>query len=966
MTSMQRKRIISRTCLALAMSVASVTSSSTAADFDTFLKPLVAASCVKCHGGKEIEGEVNLKQITSEKHLLDNPKLIAEMINAIDGNEMPPEDEPALREQDRTKMLATLKSMLQKAVSAQGVQQSQIRRLNRFQYNNSVRDLFQLKLNVFWLPEKLITRHSNHLTSPSGKMADRVDVSCSWMNPTAGLKEVRAFPKDLRASHGFDNQANQLTLSPLLLDAFLKLSVSIVDSPDFNEGTVGIWSDFFQVPTVGTDLKKEVCSRLATFLNVAFRRPISEATLGQYTSYTMSKMKQGLSFTDSMKKAASAALSSPLFLYRSSPTSDQMKPFALASKLSYFLWSSGPDRELLQLAESGELAKRDVLNKTIDRMLADAKIERFMDTFPVQWLQLENIMAVTPDPQEFSIFTVDKNIPASFQMVAEPLLLFDAVFVEDRPVLELIAPQFSYQSDFLQAWYTTQLKPLPNRAEIVAENRVRSEKIKTLQAAVDMARSEFAAVNRTKAGLTIDKAVEAALARGQVAWEAAQRKGVAGHPVFSIWHRIGPFQADSFEEAHSKSFFDESKVDLRKTYGNQKWSAAKHFVDGKVHELTGPNSATYLYRTIKTESATTREIWLGSDDSFRVWLNGQLIAEEKVIRGVRPDQNKVRLNLTKGENRLLMKIANGAGGYAFYFNAKSTALPAEIGTALQIDRDQRTQQQQEIVASYYRLFAPELADARRKVAEKREALSQVVNLRQAELNKAPKPQDLATFKSPELRRFEVELRGKLRSKTYHRVPASDPRYGGVITNAAVLTMTSGPKRTKPISRGSWVIEVIFNDPPPPPPNDVPPLDEENGDKNQTIREKFAEHRQNKRCASCHTRIDPLGFALENFDSIGRWRENYDNHRKIDASGTLLRKYDFDGIVEFKSALIKEERRFAKAFTGHLLRFALSRELSLGDSLTVDSIVKKTAPDNFKLKSIIREVILSKSFSGTRN
>ena len=124
--------------------------------------------------------------------------------------------------------------------------------------------------------------------------------------------------------------------------------------------------------------------------------------------------------------------------------------------------------------------------------------------------------------------------------------------------------------------------------------------------------------------------------------------------------------------------------------------------------------------------------------------------------------------------------------------------------------------------------------------------------------------------------------------------------------------------------------------------------------------------ENKTCASCHSRIDPLGFALENFDSIGRWRESYDNHRKIDASGTLLRKYDFNGIVEFKSALIKEERRFAKAFTGHLLRFGLSRELHPGDSLAVDSIVNKTAPDNFKLKSIIREVILSKTFSGTQN
>ena len=96
-----------------------------------------------------------------------------------------------------------------------------VRRLNRFQYNNSVKDLFQLKLEVFPLSEKLMTRHSRYLHAASGEMPEQVEVECLSLEPRGGLREVKPFPKDLRAAHGFDNQANQLTLSPLLFSSLL-------------------------------------------------------------------------------------------------------------------------------------------------------------------------------------------------------------------------------------------------------------------------------------------------------------------------------------------------------------------------------------------------------------------------------------------------------------------------------------------------------------------------------------------------------------------------------------------------------------------------------------------------------------------------------------------------------------------------------------------------------------------------
>jgi hypothetical protein len=933
-----------------------------AADRDNGLLSLLKQKCVKCHGETEGNGEVNFKQIKRQRQFLSQPKLLDRMISALENNNMPPEGEPPLDEKTRGELVATLKSMLKQATAGKNVSRLKIRRLNRFQYNNSVKDLFQLKRDVFGLPEKLMTRHDNYLQRGVGKVPDVVQVASHSLNPLPGLREVSAFPKDLRASHGFDNQADQLTLSPLLLDAFLRLSVSIVESPDFNEQNVGIWNDYFKVPPEGTEPHAEARQRLAQFLRMAFRGPVDKETLDRYVQYAVATMEQGLPFTESMKKVTSAVLSSPHFLYRSVAADATEREFELAANLSYFLWASCPDNELLELAEKGELSKQEVLRKTVDRMLADPKIERFLDTFPSQWMQLENLLAVTPDPQINKYFSLDKRNPASLQMVLEPLLLFDTVFVEDRPIVELIAPKFSYQSRFLQDWYQTPLEAPPvNEARIAKDNKQKNEKIQALQASLAMVRQEMAVLAKAMADPITEKRITVDLSAGQATWEANQGKLVSEAVVLSTWHRIGPFAGGDLNNAHKKAFIDETAVDLKKEYEKMKWVEVKEYVDGKVHALLHANCATYIYRTIDSKLARPLELSLGSDDSFKLWHNGRLVADKFVTRGVAPDQDKVRLDLLAGENTILMKISNGGGGYGFYFKAKTLPLPAPVVAALQVESDQRNDEHQQTLAKYYLSIAPELAKVRQEISKSQVDVNKRVRQLEEELKRAPKPRSLKEHRADAQRKFEDELKNKMRSRAFQRVATDDPRYGGVITNAAMLSMTSGPKRTHPVARGVWIIEVIFNDPPAPPPNDVPPLDEEAGDKDQTIREKFAAHRENKTCARCHTKLDPLGFALENFDITGRWRDKYANGREVDASGTLMRKYDFSEVVQFKKSLVQENRRFARAFTAHLLRFALSRELAPADTITIEAIVEKSQQDGFKLKSLIREVVQSGAF-----
>ena len=931
-------------------------------EFGRFIKPLFSKRCIKCHGGgKKVKGKVNLKVIKSEKQFLANSKLIKDMIQAVDAHDMPPEDEPALDEKDRSHLIASLKTMLRESAIANVGKETRVRRLNRFQYNNSIVDLFALKKDIFLLPEKMMLRHTNYVTSNADKMPAVVNVSCQTLNAREGFKGLDPFPKDLRAAHGFDNQANQLTLSPLLLDSFLQLSQSLLSSPDFSPQNVGNWERFFKEPDAEANMKKETRKRLELLMMAAFRTPADRRTLTRYTDYVMSKIEKGASYLDGMKAATSAILASPLFLFRYEAKSRKLARYELASRLSYFLWGSGPDDELLQLAKRGKLSRSKDLSKTIDRMMKDRKILRFLDSFPSQWMQLENVFAATPDPKINRYYHIDPRNPASTQMVLEPLLLFDAVFVENRPVAELIAPSFSYRSDFLKTWYESDLRPpTVTKSDLEEVNRPIKEKRKDLEAVFSEKKKTLDAFLAAMPEQVKQKSTAVDLTAGQAEWEAASVELAGKSLEISNWHRIGPFKAANFDEAHNKSFVDETMVDRNQTYGKLKWKEAPKLVDGKVHGLSGNNCATYLFRSIRSPAVQVLEFSLGSDDSFKLWVNGKMIADKKVLRGVAPNQDKVTVSLTEGENTVLLKVANGGGGYGFYFKAQELVLPGPVIAALKEDAEKRTAEQKDLLTSYYYSIAPELADIRRDLNFRKIKLTREFKQAQSALN-ARKLKTLNGLKREVQAKFDQQMRRKLRAKAYHRVDTSDPRYGGVITSAAMLTMTSGPKRTLPISRGAWILEVILNDPPPPPPNDVPPLIDEADDKHLTVREKFAKHRENPGCAGCHSRLDPLGFALENYDITGRWRDKYPNGREVDASGKLLKKHDFAGAVEFKQSLAKEEQRFAKAFTAHLMRFALARELGPAEWLAVESVVKKTEPDNHKLKSLMREVILSDTF-----
>ena len=193
---------------------------------------------------------------------------------------------------------------------------------------------------------------------------------------------------------------------------------------------------------------------------------------------------------------------------------------------------------------------------------------------------------------------------------------------------------------------------------------------------------------------------------------------------------------------------------------------------------------------------------------------------------------------------------------------------------------------------------------------------------------------------------------------------TDRRQGGVLTAAATLTMTSSPLRTSPIARGAWVATVIFNQPPPPPPDVIPPIEADDKvieAQGLTLRERLKQHQVNASCVACHAKIDPLGFALENFDAIGRWRDHYSSGLEIDATGELFGSMPFQNVVELKDQLLAHPELFLRAFSEHMLSYAIARKLELEDAPAVDEILSKVSTDHGQFSTVIRSIVQSHPF-----
>ncbi len=650
-------------------------------------KALLAKHCYHCHGKEKTKGDLNLQSLESEMDFEERLQLSARVADALQFRNMPPDDEPQLSGSDHQALTHFFQSLVDRSLESQSQATPIVmRRLNRFDYNNAVRDLLHLKGDLYPLPEKVIRESSPYFDPASGRFPRSITAG----NRTLGknviekpiLTGVAPFAMDLPAEHGFNNRGAELSISPILLETFLKLGRSVLESPQFDEYCEQYQSVFAppasDPATSWSDIAR---TRLAALMERAFRQQLDINTIDRFHHFFESRLAATGDFADSMKAAVAGILASPRFLFINESVSPPgvatpLGAYELATRLSFFLWSSIPDAELLRKARNGSLTDAAALSGEVSRMLESPKSRALSTNFARQWLRLDQLMTAVPDFDRFERYYSRigcEQWKFGLQTMVEPILLFESIMVEDRSIMLLVDSNYTYRSDELQSWY---------------QDRI-------------------------------------------------------------------PFE-------------------------------------GKA--------------------------------------------------------NRNRFN---------------------------------------------------------------------------------------------------TF-----------------SQTYRRHPLDNRREGGVITSSAVLTMTSSPLRTSPITRGSWIASVIFNQPPPPPPDVVPEIEADDAAieaRGLTLRQRLVQHQVDDHCASCHSKIDPFGFALENFDPVGRWRDRYRSGLPIDSSGELFGQASFADIVEFKDAILENPEWFTRAFCEHLLSYALGRKLELTDKPAIDRMLRRALAARGQFSVIVREIVMSYPF-----
>jgi len=197
---------------------------------------------------------------------------------------------------------------------------------------------------------------------------------------------------------------------------------------------------------------------------------------------------------------------------------------------------------------------------------------------------------------------------------------------------------------------------------------------------------------------------------------------------------------------------------------------------------------------------------------------------------------------------------------------------------------------------------------------------------------------------------------------WREVPLNNSPRGGLLTQAATLTVSSSPRRTSPVFRGKWVLDVLLGEPPPPPPPNVPPLEEPTESDASTLRQLLEAHRSQEACAGCHSRMDPYGLALEQFDAVGRWRTE-----KQDTQTTLFNGQTLDGVDDLKRYLVDHKgQAFVRHLTRRLLSYALGRELKFPDERTVEGILDQLEQDRFGAQTLVRAIVVSEPFRYRKN
>ena len=440
---------------------------------------MISRYCAECHKGDEPAAGLQLAGLNKATLTAAPLEQIEKMADALAFGTMPPEDAAQPQIKERRQLARFFERQLsRRTAQAESVVPTVMRRMTRYEYNNAVRDLLELKGDVYPLPERTLRAYHEYYRPATGVFPARIRVG----NRTLGKNQVEKdlldgvspFAIDLQAEHGFNNRGDQLSLSPLLLETFLKLGKSIVGSPQFRDYCRAYDRLFVGADPTNREGDLELGHRrLKSLLTRAFRQPVDTASWDRYCAFFTTQYDRYGSFTVAMKRTVSGILASPRFLYlvetgSGNKTAVALSDHELATRLSFFLWNTIPDAELGELAATGRLSKPAVLREQVQRMLVDGRSRALAENFARQWLRLDQLITAVPSMERFPHYYSRigcEQWKFGLQMMVEPLLLFESIVVEDRSVMLLVDSNYSYRSDELESWYEDEV-PLAGKGNV--------------------------------------------------------------------------------------------------------------------------------------------------------------------------------------------------------------------------------------------------------------------------------------------------------------------------------------------------------------------------------------------------------------------------------------------------------------------------------------------------------------------
>ena len=830
-------------------------------DFKKGVQQIFEKHCYECHGREKTKGKVDLTKYATWADLEEDPELIEEMIEVLDKNEMPPEEELQPTQNQRDLLISELKKAFANSTKHdQPLVPMRLRRMNRFEYGNAVRDLFDLESWVYSINDRIIRNHSNYFRPESGKMPKVVRVGNRIMGLQQLLEDrllgVMAFPKDPPAENGFNNRGDHLSLSPVLMESFLELSRSIVHAENFDENC-GVWYDLFDDP-----LSPKAKARRAS---ISVDRSVAAGSTG----LTVSAWIRPTNLSDQWQTIVRREDSwrrQLLAIGRTGKTWGLWMGAGIAGKYEEF--GAAVDPKILSDGEWHHVAG------TID----GKKIRLYLDGKEVG----SKPMAGKLSTQSAGPMLVGAHGNEPFHGDLNDVRLYRSG-LNGLQIQSIASGEKGIAGDELMGSWSLpdEAKPkVEQPVERIAHERIEKFLLKAFHSPADEKTGKLYAryfdKQYQKSGdftRSMKDVVSAALASPRFIFVHNERDEVSPNQAsFNLATRLSMFLWSSIPDEELLELAANGELQNAEVLSEQvdrmlNHRRVKNFCDSFAPQWLKLNNLVSASPDFKSH----RDYYFGGDD---------------------------KISYKRGMHMMLEPLLNFET--VFIENRPISDL---------IDSD--FTYRSHLLSEWYQGRA-------------------------------------ATY----------SINVNLRDIEYTRRPVTDRRNGGVMTTGAVMVMTSSPFRSLPITRGSWVSSVIFNDPPEPPPDDIPDLradDKTLQKEGLTVRQKLNQHSSDAQCASCHVKIDPFGFALENYDLLGRWRDHYRTGLKVDASGKLFGKHEFTDVVGFKDAILAEEDLFAKAFIGHLLSYALGRELTLADRIATGEIADTSRSGGYQMRDVIKNI-----------